>query len=254
MASDEKGSNDGEPGAARGRQPRAARHRDRVRGCSRGRASSSGQGRDVIHLEIGEPDFATPAHVVEAGMRRDAGRADPLLPLGRASGAPRGRRRVPARSRGVDGRPDRRAGRERRKAVPLLHDPRDLRARRRGGLPRPGLPDLRVGDLLRRRDAGAAAAARGARLRLRPGRAEQRSRRGRSSSSSTRRTTRPAASSRPSDLSRPRGCSREHGRLGALGRDLLAACSTRASSRAIASSRACSSGRCSSTASRRRTR
>jgi aspartate/methionine/tyrosine aminotransferase len=25
-------------------------------------------GRDVIHLEIGEPDFATPAHVVEAGV------------------------------------------------------------------------------------------------------------------------------------------------------------------------------------------
>jgi aspartate/methionine/tyrosine aminotransferase len=27
------------------------------------------QGRRVIHLEIGEPDFATPAHIVEAGMR-----------------------------------------------------------------------------------------------------------------------------------------------------------------------------------------
>src|SRR3712207_4087927 len=27
------------------------------------------QGRDIIHLEIGEPDFATPAHVVEAGCR-----------------------------------------------------------------------------------------------------------------------------------------------------------------------------------------
>ena len=27
------------------------------------------RGRDVIHLEIGEPDFATPAHVVEAGCR-----------------------------------------------------------------------------------------------------------------------------------------------------------------------------------------
>jgi aspartate aminotransferase len=26
-------------------------------------------GRDIIHLEIGEPDFATPAHVVEAGCR-----------------------------------------------------------------------------------------------------------------------------------------------------------------------------------------
>src|SRR5918912_935184 len=25
-------------------------------------------GADIIHLEIGEPDFATPAHIVEAGM------------------------------------------------------------------------------------------------------------------------------------------------------------------------------------------
>ncbi len=25
-------------------------------------------GRDVIHLEIGEPDFETPAHVAEAGI------------------------------------------------------------------------------------------------------------------------------------------------------------------------------------------
>ena len=27
------------------------------------------QGRDVIHLEIGEPDFETPPHVVEAGAQ-----------------------------------------------------------------------------------------------------------------------------------------------------------------------------------------
>src|SRR5258705_11701157 len=27
------------------------------------------KGRDIIHLEIGEPDFATPAHIVEAGKR-----------------------------------------------------------------------------------------------------------------------------------------------------------------------------------------
>jgi aspartate aminotransferase len=27
------------------------------------------QGRDIIHLEIGEPDFDTPAHIVEAGCR-----------------------------------------------------------------------------------------------------------------------------------------------------------------------------------------
>ena len=27
------------------------------------------QGKDVVHLEIGEPDFDTPAHIVEAGQR-----------------------------------------------------------------------------------------------------------------------------------------------------------------------------------------
>src|ERR1051325_462705 len=27
------------------------------------------QGKNVIHLEIGEPDFPTPAHIVEAGQR-----------------------------------------------------------------------------------------------------------------------------------------------------------------------------------------
>src|SRR6202140_3383634 len=27
------------------------------------------QGRSIIHLEIGEPDFPTPAHVIEAGKR-----------------------------------------------------------------------------------------------------------------------------------------------------------------------------------------
>src|SRR5947208_3736189 len=27
------------------------------------------RGRSVIHLEVGEPDFPTPAHIVEAGVR-----------------------------------------------------------------------------------------------------------------------------------------------------------------------------------------
>ncbi|MBI5301128.1 MAG: pyridoxal phosphate-dependent aminotransferase [Chloroflexi bacterium] len=27
------------------------------------------QGRDIVHLEVGEPDFPTPAHIVEAGVR-----------------------------------------------------------------------------------------------------------------------------------------------------------------------------------------
>src|SRR2546423_12625517 len=27
------------------------------------------QGRDIVHLQIGEPDFDTPAHVTEAGIQ-----------------------------------------------------------------------------------------------------------------------------------------------------------------------------------------
>ena len=27
------------------------------------------QGRDIVHLEIGEPDFDTPTHIVEAGIQ-----------------------------------------------------------------------------------------------------------------------------------------------------------------------------------------
>jgi len=27
------------------------------------------QGKEIIHLEIGEPDFETPRHIVEAGMQ-----------------------------------------------------------------------------------------------------------------------------------------------------------------------------------------
>ena len=27
------------------------------------------RGKEIIHLEIGEPDFETPRHIVEAGMR-----------------------------------------------------------------------------------------------------------------------------------------------------------------------------------------
>ena len=45
----------------------------------------------------------------------------------------------------------------RRQAVPVLHRARVLRPRRRGDLPRPRLPDLRVGDPLGRRRSGAAA-------------------------------------------------------------------------------------------------
>ena len=57
------------------------------------------EGREVIHLEIGEPDFPTPANIVEAGIRALRDGLPPLLPVGRAAGAARGVRRPPERDR-----------------------------------------------------------------------------------------------------------------------------------------------------------
>src|SRR5919202_3246176 len=74
-----------------------------------------------------------------------------------------GRARPHARRRHCAGAGDRR---QRCEALPALRCARDLRAGRRGRLTRPRLPDLRVGDPLRRRHAGPARAPRGRRLRV----------------------------------------------------------------------------------------
>ena len=108
------------------------------------------EGRRIIHLQIGEPDFDTPAHVVEAAAQalRDGHThycPAPGIPELREAAAdylsrtPRHRR--PTRPRPRDAR---------REAVPVLRRARHLRPRRRGHLPEPGLPDLRVGDPLGR--------------------------------------------------------------------------------------------------------
>ena len=39
------------------------------------------QGKEVIHLEIGEPDFDTPGHIVEEGWRRCAKVIPTMAPL-----------------------------------------------------------------------------------------------------------------------------------------------------------------------------
>ena len=93
-------------------------------------------GRDVIHLEIGEPDFETPPHVAEAGIAAiRAGETHYCqtagLPVLREAAAG-----SLAASRGVRDRPGERARRERRQAVPLLHGARDVRPGRRGDLSR----------------------------------------------------------------------------------------------------------------------
>ncbi len=124
------------------------------------------EGRRIVHLEIGEPDFETPPHVVEAAIKalRDGEThycPSPGLPV--AARGVRGRAVAHPRPRdpGVP-----RAGDARRQAVPVLRRARDLRPGRRGDLPRPRLPDLRVGHPLGRRDAGAAADPRGGGLRV----------------------------------------------------------------------------------------
>ena len=46
------------------------------------------QGKEIIHLEIGEPDFSTPANIVEAGCPRLARRLDALRAFCRLASAP----------------------------------------------------------------------------------------------------------------------------------------------------------------------
>ena len=56
-------------------------------------------GRDIIHLEIGEPDFETPRSRGRGRDRRDPRGRDALLPDGGAARAARGRRGVARRAR-----------------------------------------------------------------------------------------------------------------------------------------------------------
>ena len=128
-----------------------ARHRDARSRCWRGRRRSRRQGRRVIHLEIGEPDFATPGAHRRGGRARAARRPHPLLPGARAAGAARGVRRAPVRAPRPR-RSTRAAWWSRPGAKPFLFfgvlatcDPGDEVI-----YPEPRLPDLRVGDPLRR--------------------------------------------------------------------------------------------------------
>ena len=49
-------------------------------------------GRDVVHMEIGEPDFPTPQPVIDAAQRAIAGRRHLLHVRARPAGAARGDR------------------------------------------------------------------------------------------------------------------------------------------------------------------
>ena len=114
------------------------------------------QGRDIIHLEIGEPDFATPRHIVEAAKKALGRGLDALRPDARA--CPNCARPSPgtfaarAESKLV---PEQRLRRARRQADHLFPDAGSARAGRRGDLSESRLPDLRIDDQFSWRDAGA---------------------------------------------------------------------------------------------------
>ena len=122
------------------------RHRDGVRG-RRPRPRLEATGREVIHLEIGEPDFDTPANIREAAKRgrsTAARRTTPPFP-----GIPELREAIAADfdapRRGIARRPGQRV-RHASAARPIMYyailalvEPGDEVI-----VPDPGLPDLRA--------------------------------------------------------------------------------------------------------------
>ena len=131
------------------------------------------QGREVVHLEIGEPDFDTPAHIVEAGVQALRDGQTHYTP---AAGLPQlrdGHRRVHRAARAASSVGAGAASSSRRAAKPImffailaLAEPGDEVI-----YPDPGFPIYESIINFAGGDAGAAAAARGARLQLRPRRA-----------------------------------------------------------------------------------
>ena len=211
-------------------------------------------GRRIIHLQIGEPDFTTPRHIIDAGRKAWADGETHYCPAPGPARAARGLRRAPLAPPRPRDRPGQRRRRAGRQAVPVLRRARDLQPGRRGHLPEPGLPDLRVRDQVGRRDAGAAADHRGARLRVqrrRPGRAPHAEDQARD----------PQLAREPDGRHRAARAQRADGEaarrprlLDPLGRGLLRDALRRARTTRSRRTRACSSARSCSTASRRRSR
>ncbi len=71
------------PRRSRRRRGSAARRRST---CWRARANSKRTGRDIVHLEVGEPDFDTPEHIKTRGDRRARSQPDALHAVGRLPG------------------------------------------------------------------------------------------------------------------------------------------------------------------------
>ena len=131
------------------------------------------QGRNIIHLEIGEPDMDTPANVVEAGVNA---LREGFTHYGPSAGLPDLREAIAkdvAKSRGIPVQRRRSRGGSRRQAHHLLHHAGAGGRGRRGHLSQSRLPDLRVDDQFRRRQSCADPASRGARLPPRRQRTER---------------------------------------------------------------------------------
>ena len=100
------------------------------------------QGRSIINLGIGQPDFPTPPHIVEAGRKALADGHHGYTP---ANGVPQlreavvGRPLSPPSRRGVAGAS---AGRAWRQGHDVFRDPDVWRAGRGDPIPEPGLSDL----------------------------------------------------------------------------------------------------------------
>ena len=110
-------------------------------------------GRSIIHLQIGEPDFDTPANVREAAKRALDEGATHYAPF---PGMPALREAIAddaTARKGFPVTPDRGLRHGRWQGRDALRDPRPDRPGRRGDRPGPRLPHLRVARPLRRRHA-----------------------------------------------------------------------------------------------------
>ena len=210
-------------------------------------------GRDVIHLEIGEPDFETPTACRRGRHRRDQGGRDALLPDGRACRfcARRQRRRSPARAASPI---DRERVLVANGAKPFLFftvlatcGPGDEVV-----YPDPGFPIYESAVRFAGADAGPAAAPRGARVQLRPGRA-------RAAPGRAHPPRHPERAAEPDRRRDPRGRPAAGGRgdprdagVGAQRRGVSRGSRTTSTRRRSRRCPGCSSARSSSTASRRR--
>ena len=123
------------------------------------------QGRDIIHLQIGEPDFDTPSNIVEAGAEA---LRNGYTHYGPSPGMPELREAIAtevAGTRGIDVGADNVVVTSGAKPIMFytmlaLVDEGDEVL-----YPNPGFPHLRVDDQLRRRRSGADQAPVGARFR-----------------------------------------------------------------------------------------